>query len=447
MSRLKTRRNDQHCKRHIVSIAAILVVTSCAPVAVAQYEDVRREYSSAEKSDPVAKLQKQIDEGKVKLEFDDEHGYLESTLKALGVSDSTQMLVFSQTSFQRRRISPRTPRAVYFNDDVYVGWVQNGDVLELSAVDPQYGAVFYTLDQAKSEKPVFVRDRGNCLTCHDSSRTQNVPGHLVRSVYPSPSGMPHFGAGTFRTNHGSPLKERWGGWYVTGSHGDQRHMGNSFVVRQEDAEEMDLDAGANLTDLSGKFDTSRYLTPDSDIVALMVLEHQADMHNYITQANYYARQAIQHAATMNKLMDKPADYVSDSTKRRFEYAGDKLLKYMLFVGETELTDSVQGTSDFAKYFAAQGPRDSKGRSLRDFDLQRRLFKYPCSYLIYSKPFDTLPEPLKAHVYQRLWDILNNRETSEEFAHLDSADRQAIREILTDTKQGLPDYWKSPLAND
>lgn len=444
---LHPRRDQAERMCRLVTCAAFLFVLAIELPAFAQFESIRRAYSSAEMNDAVAKLQKRIDAGKAKLDFDGRHGYLRSTLQALGVDPSSQMLVFSQTSFQRRRISPRTPRAIYFNDEVYVGWVQNGDVLELSAVDPQYGAVFYTLEQNESERPRFVRDRGNCLTCHESSRTQNVPGHLVRSVYPSPTGLPHFGAGTFHSNHSSPLKERWGGWYVTGRHGDQRHMGNTFVARQDEAERMDLDAGANLTDLSSKFDTSRYLTPHSDIVALMVLEHQTVMHNHMTQAHYYARQAIGHAATMNKLMNKPPDYISDSTQRRFEYAGDKLLDYMLFVDEAELTDSVEGTSGFASRFAARGPRDRNGRSLRDFDLSRRLFKYPCSYLIYSETFDKLPAPLKDYIYKRLWDILNNRDTSGQFAHLDKTSRQAIREILVDTKEGLPDYWNLPQQAD
>ena len=429
--------------RHTFLYAVFWMGAACTQTIFAQYDGILSEYESAKMTDPVARLQRQLDQGTVKLEFDETHGYLKSTLKALGVNASSQMLVFSQTSFQVRRISPKTPRSLYFNDNAYVGWVQNGDVMELSAVDPQHGAIFYTIEQVESERPTFVRDRGNCLNCHESSRTQNVPGHLVRSVYAAPSGRPHFGAGTFNTNQNSPLKERWGGWYVTGHHGGQRHMGNSFVANSDEADQMNLDKGANVTDLSSRLDTSPYLTPHSDIVALMVLEHQTDMHNFITQANYAARQAIKDAAVMNELLDEPADYVSDSTRRRFEYAGEKLLKYLLFVGEAKLTDRIKGTSDFAKHFGALGPHDRKGRSLRDLDLRRRLFKYPCSYLIYSEAFDTLPSPLMAHVYQRLWDIVHNRDKSGDFVHLSAVDRIAIREILIDTKEGLPDYWTGP----
>ena len=399
-------------------------------------------YSSTETNDPIAKLQARINEGKVELQFDEEHGYLKSVLHELGISTSTQMLVFSKTSFQLRRISPWSPRALYFNDDNYIGWVTNGDVIEVSSVDPEQGAIFYTLSQEKAERPRFVRDQGNCLTCHASSRTQGVPGHLVRSVYPSASGQPHFGSGTFRINHESPLKQRWGGWYVTGTHGRQRHMGNTIARQRNEPESLDTEKGANITDLSDLTRTHLYLSNHSDIVALMVLEHQVDMHNFITFASYDTRLAMHHGAVINRALERPDDYVSASTKRRIESAADKLVNYMLFVDEAPLTDKIEGTSEFAKEFAALGPRDSQGRSLRQFDLERRMFKYPCSYLIYSDAFRSLPARVKEVVYQKLWDILNAKDQNDAFAHLSSDDRKAIFEILCETHSDLPDSWKT-----
>jgi len=406
------------------------------------YEDEPINYYTAPVSDPVTRLQSQIDAGEVQLEYDVDHGYLPSVLKALGVSAESQTLVFSKTSFQRERISPSRPRALYFNDDVYVGWVQNGPVMEISAVDPQQGAIFYTLTQRAAERPQFIRDRGDCLSCHASSRTWDVPGHLVRSVYTAPDGQPHFGAGTFRTNHGSPFSERWGGWYVTGTHGAQRHMGNVVAADEAHPENLDREAGANLTDLSSTVDTSPYLTRHSDLVALMVLEHQTDMHNLITRANYDARRALRDGRIMNQLLEQPEDHISESTRRRIDNAGERLLKYLLFVDETALTAPIHGTSRFAEQFTAMGPRDSQGRSLRDFDLQQRIFRYPCSFLIYSDAFDALPDPLQEYLDRRLWEILTGRDTSETYAHLSPDDRKAILEILQQTKPGLPPYWKT-----
>jgi hypothetical protein len=346
------------------------------------------------------------------------------------------MLVFSKTSFQLRKISPQRPRAIYFNDNVYVGWVQNGDVVEISAVDPQLGGVYYTLSQEPAETPRFVRDRGQCLTCHASSRTQGVPGHLVRSVFSDRSGQPMLGSGTFTTDHRSRFDERWGGWYVSGKHGAMRHMGNVLADDRDRPENLDREKGANATDLASFLKVEPYLEPTSDIVALMVLEHQTQMHNLLTLASYEARSAAHYDTIMNEAFDRPADHQGESTQRRIASVGDKVLQYMLFNEEFQLTSPVEGASSFAEEFAAAGKRDAQGRSLRDFDLKRRLFKYPCSYLIDSPSFDALPAPVKSYICRRLDEVLTGKDQSPEFAHLSAEDRRNIREILQATKPDL-----------
>lgn len=217
-------------------------------------------------------------------------------------------------------------------------------------------------------------------------------------------------------------------------------MGNVVVTDRDRPELLDTEQGANVTDLSDRMNTQPYLSPHSDIVALMVLEHQTRMQNLITRANFETRSAQHYDEVMIKVMDRPADYRSESAQRRIESAAEKLVQYMLFADELTLTDPVQGTSDFASEFSARGPRDSQGRSLRDFDLAGRIMKYPCSYLIYSKPFDNLPEEAKDRVYRRLFDVLAGQDTSDRFTHLTAADRQAILEILRETKLDLPSYW-------
>ncbi len=246
------------------------------------------DYLNAEVNDPVAQLAAKIAAGDQSLAYDDQHGYLPAVLTALDIPVSSQTLVFSKTSLQLQRISPRRPRAIYFNDDVYVGWCQRGDVLEFAATDPRQGATFYTLKQERDEQPTFVRDRGQCLSCHASSRTQNVPGYLIRSVFADGSGHPILGSGTFTTDHTSPFEERWGGWYVTGKHGQMRHMGNHLFT-QRDPRSEEREAGANRETLDDLFSTDAYLTPHSDLVALMVLEHQTQMHNALAAANYETR--------------------------------------------------------------------------------------------------------------------------------------------------------------
>jgi hypothetical protein len=314
-------------------------------------------------------------------------------------------------------------------------------VLEVASVDPEQGVIFYTLDQEPSSKPRFER-RDTCLQCHATSATLGVPGLVVRSVFPDSSGMPLFQAGTFITDHRSPLKERWGGWYVSGTHGSQVHMGNALVRDREKPDQLETDGTQNVTDLSRNFDTGAYLTPYSDIAALMSLEHQTHMTNLITRVGYEARLALHDNAVMSKALGESPDVLRESTVRRIHSAVEEMLEYMLFTEETRLTEPVRGLSGFSKSFARTALRDSQGRSLRDLDLNTRLLRYPCSYLIYSDAFDSLPAVVRDRLYQRLWEVLSGQDTKPKFKNLSGADRKAILEILRDTKKGLPDYWSA-----
>ncbi|HEX3703818.1 MAG TPA: hypothetical protein VHU82_10830, partial [Vicinamibacterales bacterium] len=333
-------------------------------------------YSSSAPADAVASLQHDLDAGTVTLDFDPAHGYLPAVLRALKVPVASQGLVFSKTSLQLDRIAPWTPRAIYFNDDVYVGWVQGGPIMEIATADPKLGAVFYTLDQHATDHPKFERQTQTCLLCHNSPQvTSSVPGFIMRSVYADRYGYAIPTAREVVTTDQTPLERRWGGWYVTGTVGSQRHLGN--VIAPVTAHEIsnvpnyeagvDRSAKANVTDLSGLFNTKPYLSPHSDAVSLMVLAHQTHIHNLITVAGYAAR--------------------TGSPDQQVEAAVDRLVKGMLFAKETALTAPVKGTSDFAAEFVEHGPRDHQGRSLRDLDLEHRLFRYPLSYMIYTESFD------------------------------------------------------------
>lgn len=424
----------------MLRLASPLVLILAASPALAQIEGFERapiNYKTALADNVIADLQNRIDSGKAKIPFVDDHGYLPAVLKELNVPQSSQVLVFSKTSFQRERITPKTPRALYFNDDVYVGFCLRGDVLEVSAVDTKLGTAFYTLDQEPEDRPRFQRQHDNCLACHSSTATGGAPGHLVRSVFPDRIGLPILSAGSFRTDHSSPLKERWGGWYVTGTHGGQDHMGNWVIENRRNAENETNAKGQNLTDLKPLFTVANYLTPHSDIVALMVLEHQVECHNRIARALINTKQALHYQETLNRDLGESPDKKWDSATRRIESAGEQLVKYLLFSDEVRLEAPVVGTSKFAEEFSARGPFDSNGRSLRQFDLQSRLFKYPCSYLIYSRAFAELPKEVKDHVHKRLNEILTGKDTSDAFAHLSASDRAAVLEILRETAPEFP----------
>lgn len=388
----------------------------------------------------VSRLQARIDAGESALIHDNELGYLRSVLTSLSVPVESQMLVFSKTSLQRHRISPRTPRAIYFNDDVYIGYCQSGDVLEVSAVDPQLGTVFYTLDQEPVDEPRFERRMDKCLICHSSSRTGGVPGHVVRSLFVDAGGQPLFSAGSRTVDHTTLVKDRWGGWYVTGTHGSQAHVGNLVIRTRRVTEPVDNSQGHNIEDLSKRFRIGHYLTPHSDIVALMVMEHQTLVHNRLTKASYETRKAVHYEQTMNEALGNEPGQRLDSTTRRIQNAGDDLVEALLLVDEAPLSAAIRGTSGYAGVFAKSGQQDARGRSLRDLDLQTRLFRYPCSSLVYSEAFDALPDEMRRYVWKRMWDVLTATEPDVKFAHLSTSDRAAIVEIIRDTKAGLPDDW-------
>ncbi|WP_051669562.1 hypothetical protein [Bryobacter aggregatus] len=366
-------------------------------------------------NDQITQLNRQLDSGKIQLAYEPDHGYLKSVLAALGVPATSQTLVYSKTSLQFQHISPKTPRALYFNDNVYVGQVLNSKSLELIAFDATQGAVFYVLNEQQVDKPRFERAQLDCVQCHIATATRGIPGVMVRSVVTAPSGYPKGGAPIYTMGHETPIEKRWGGWYVTGTQGKEN--------------------------LEGVVDTSRFLTRHSDVVAHLVLAHQTQMHNLVTETNYRYRLGLHNDAKKASAPVQP----SAETRQQYETAAEAALRYLLFTREAALPAGLHESSTFTKDFSALGPRDRKGRSLRDFDLEKRIFKYPCSYLIYSDAFDAIPGPARDYLLQRLFEVLSGRDQSPDFAAVSAEDRRAILEILVDTKPGLPEDWKQFLG--
>ena len=415
------------------------------PVLLRAYsEDAPIHYSQTPSHDAVARLQERLDRGQATLRYDDERGYLDSLLALLKAPPSSQGLVFSKTSLQWDFINPRKPRAIYFNDDTYVGYVRGAPLLELTAIDPHLGAVFYTLRQERAEKPTFVRHGYDCLQCHETPNTESVPGLLVRSVFADMDGSPIQSGGAFVTTDQSPLRERWGGWYITGALGNQRHMGNTTYDDGEHPDDGDVAWRTHLTRIPGRVKPSAYPADTSDAVAAMVLAHQLHVHNLLTSTAYYIRTTRYVEAERAKAAGLPPAPPSAASEQRINGVCEILVRALLFSGETPLEDRVAGADAFASDFTARGPRDAAGRSLRDFDLAHRLFKYPCSYLIYSEQFDALPAEARQRVFFRLRQILTGRDDSRYYAHLTSDDRAAILSILRQTRRDLPADWQADL---
>ncbi|HLH38211.1 MAG TPA: hypothetical protein VKX39_03610 [Bryobacteraceae bacterium] len=370
--------------------------------------------------DPVTRLIRQINAGEKKLAWrDDGLGYLPSLLENLGINTDSQALPFAKGSFQAAKISPRNPRAIYFTDDAAAGWVRGGTGVELASLDPKQGVVFYDVVRGSSGEPVFNRPQV-CLNCHRGAATNGVPGMFVGSVIPSQSGEPQR-LGAIITDHRTKFEDRWGGWYITAKSGEQRDRANSIAPDPAEPETLDNEGKQNLTSLARFFNPAGYLTPLSDIVALMTFEHQTQMQNLLTRLGWLVRMGADEPTLRSEAEDVAA--------------------YMLFADEEPLKDPIEGVSTFTRTFPERGPRDHKGRSLRDFDLRTRLFRYPLSYAIYSAQFDALPDAARDRLYHRLYEVLSGEDQSPRFARISAADRQAILEILRDTKPNLPGYFQ------
>ncbi len=349
---------------------------------------------------PVDRLQHRLAKGEVRLTYaEDGHGYLRSLLEALNIPVESQVMPFTRSSFLANQISPKTPRTIYFSDDVAVGVAPGGRVLELIANDRANGPVFFTFSTQRRDNPRFDAEIARCTFCHNRNDPP-ASTWIVANIAATESGQPHRrGDPDFDfTDHATPFENRWGGWYVTGTTPAMRHRGNATapIGNAVPAE------GLTLADLSTRFDVSQVLAPTSDIVALMTLEHQTGFSNRVAVLN--ARYSAAGAVAL-------ADYLS-------------------FRDEVALPGPIGGNGGFSKRFAALGPRDGAGRSLREFDLQTRLFRRPLSYMIYSNAFDSLTPEAKSVIWRRLQETL--RQTA--------SGREAIT-IVAATKPDAPASWK------
>lgn len=379
-------------------------------------------YGTRPPNNRVTRLAEVLDAGEVELGYDAARGFLDSLLAALEINPVSQVLVFSKTSLQVRNIGPATPRAIYFNDDTYVAFSQGAGTLEIATMDPALGPMFFTLSQQAGAEAAFERRNARCLRCHDSLSLTGggVPRFLLGSGYIGTDGRDLSHEGRIITTQATPLRYRWGGWYVTGFHGEQVHLGNIVVHDPAALQDLESLREGNRSTLAGLVDTSPYPTDSSDIVALLVLQQQTDVQNAITRARFDAVTALDTL---------PAD----ALPARLAEIAEPLVRTLFFVDAAEISDTIRGTSGFAADFEARGPNDSQGRSLRELDLETRLFKYPLSYLVYSESFDGLPEALAAVVHARIREVLDDSDARGDFAPVPVETRAAIRKILAETK--------------
>ena len=364
---------------------------------------------------------------------------LQWLLAELGVPVESQIFVFSKTSLQRELINPETPRVLYFSDEAYIGWSPTG-AFEVAVFDAKLGATFYVFEpHATKEEPLLARS-GDCLLCH--SRHEHTPSLRTRSVFPDANGEPLSGSGSSNIAPSTPLAERWGGWYVTGTKAPFEHRGNLTGKKIDDFEGPAAQPTRNLLSLEGVVDTRRYLLKTSDVVPLLMHDHQVHVHNVLSTANQDARIALHRWPAMREILGLPANAPPQgSCLVVFDSQAEKVLDALLCRDEAAWpAGGIQGDGVFAPAYAKTRKPDAKGRSLRDLDLQTRLFRYRCSPLIYSESFATLPKELHDIILLRLSSGLRAFPPSPSFGHLPDDERAAIHEILSATLPNLPAGW-------
>jgi len=408
----------------------LLGVLAGAPAALAQ---LRYEtefpvigYGKTAPQDRFSQLMQQLEAGELSLSYQEEggRGYLDSLLQALDIDPSSQVLVWSKTSLKQRFIQPSNPRSLYFNDEVYVGFVPGSSTLEIGAMDPQQGPVFFDFAQRPDAPEPFKQETSRCLRCHDtySMTGGGVPRFMLQSVLAGTDGSIVSHEISEVTDTSTPFARRFGGWYVTGTHGDMQTMANYIISGADMIRQPDFAKHGNKTSLTEYVDLDGYLRPTSDLVALLVLEHQVEVQNRITRLNYDSRMLLQAnpqagSAELDPLI-RP------------------LLDTLFMAHEAPLTDPVAGSSGFREHFEQQGPRDTQGRSLRELELEGRTFRYPLSYLIYSDAIQGLADPVRARLFAQVRAVLQQQEDAVEYPHLNADQRAAILAILQDTLPAL-----------
>ena len=381
-------------------------------------------YSDSQPNNALSKLAADLASGARKIEGATGLDRLRFVLKALRVREESQVLVFSKTSFQNPLIHPQNPRSLYFSEDAYVGYVPGGSI-EAIVQDPLLGPVFYIIDANHSGGLKIERDLSNCISCHGTSNTENAPGMQVRSVFSDQDGRPLLAMGTTQVNHETPLSERWGSYYVTGR-SSLPHLGNRTYIEDAVAEPKPSD----LRDLTGTLDVSKYLRPTSDIVALLVLEHQCRIHNLLNAATLQYRRA----AYLTRALDPQSDPDVGSAGRVADGMAHRIVECLFFKDEADPGEGIEGGEEFQKMFEARYPRTRAGDSLADFQLNERIFKRRCSFMIYSSAFHNLPARVKSAVFGKMQAILSGDDPA--YAWLKAPERKQVAAILAET---LPEW--------
>jgi hypothetical protein len=379
-------------------------------------------YKTRTPRDRFTRMMERFDSDPALLDRSSEMAFLRSFLKALDISPSSQTLVFSTTSLQLSFISPANPRAIYFNEDIYVGYIPGGRI-EIVGLDPELGGIFYIFDIPHDQRALKFDRSNRCMNCHAGAETGFVPGLVMESVIPGPTGgsLDSFRKG--RSGHGLPLSDRFGGWHVTGAGAFTNHLGNlTGRMNRGDILKISNQPGT-------RFDFANYPVPTSDLLPHLLHEHQLGFVNRVVEASYRARTALHQSG--GKLTPEQNAELDEQSRI--------VTRYLLFADEAALPGGgIEGDANYKTDFLRNRRPAASGAALKDFDLRARLFKNRCSYMIYSPVFEGLPAPMKERIYERLAAALTSKD--RDYDYLPAPEKKTIREILKATLNDLPVNW-------
>jgi hypothetical protein len=387
------------------------------------FDQPPHDYWTRPLTDRFTRLKTEIEAGRLVLDTGEEKAFLLSLLRALDVPVTSQMLVFSTTSLQLRLITPANPRALFFNEDIYVGYIPGGRI-EIVSLDPALGGIYYIFDIPRGAEPMRVERSNRCMNCHAAEDTGYVPGLVIKSVMPGPRGGSLDSYRKGLTGDAVPFAQRFGGWYVNGADRLGPHLGNVFGQFAPDGSmtKVPLEPGKY-------FDYAHYPVATTDVLPQLLHEHQVGFVNRAVAATYHARALL------------AAGPLDDAAITALDTEARALTRYLLFADEVPLPPgSIAGDPAFKTDFLRTRLPDASGAALKDLDLQTHLFRYRCSYMIYGTAFAGLPPEMKQRVYRRLGQALNVARPDPEYAYLPPAEKQAIRGILRATLTDLPSGW-------
>jgi hypothetical protein len=400
----------------ICVLAGLLPARGLSEIPVHRFPELPHAYWTRTPADAFAGFLAKQQSGRGALLPGDAREQLVSLLQALNVPQASQLLAYSATSLQSGLILPSNPRAIYFNEEVYVGYVPGGR-LEVSAIDPVLGPVFY-LAQSDATGRLHAQRTERCMNCHAGRTSWGVPGLVAESVIATAgSGASLDGFRRELAGHTIPLAERLGGWHVTGAHEQGEHLGNLLGAA----------SAGGYTKFSNppgsRFDWALYPVRTSDLFAHLLHEHQIGFHNLVTLGLYRTRDALAAGGGSVRQEDRAS----------LDEIAWRLVRYLLFSGEAALpAGGLKPELELRAAFSARRVAGPSGRSLRDLELGTHLFVNRCSYMIYTNGFSALPGELKQRVLRGLTLALGEKGAPAEFAYLPPEEKRSIRLILRET---------------